>query len=421
MQRIIKHATAEQPERRPTLPQILDAMRQQEALIPGVDTAVYDYLADGYFEDVRKWAKRSDLALLGRPRDFSVGSGPDGRVRRARDLFRQMKGADLAEAARMAREAAEIGYPPGMYLYATALRQGKGVPKNEEDRLMWIQRAVWKGDPRATYALGVHRLDHEKKEAEGLDLLKNAAKSDCPAISADAHHTIARYYEGKGDVANAKEWYFLASEKGSPAGCIDFARTLLEEKFGAIEYDEGLRRLEQAASKGSPEAMFMLGTLYREGKVFTKDLPKAADFLERAAEKNYVDAYYWLGVLYFPDDKGVSTVRPPGGQNPRDRAVDFYERAVAAGDLKAKHNYGTVLFHGKHGIHRDLARASRLWKEAADAGFAQSAYRFAECAENGFGMVRHGATANEYYRRATQGGYRGPKERLKSLMESSSS
>jgi TPR repeat protein len=392
MSKIVKHCIAADPAKRPTLPQILYAIRSNPDFLPEIDHNVYDSVAEVYFERVYRYAKPCDKELYDRPVDqpVSVDADPAALIRQARELYRNRKPAD---ALPFVRKAAEANFPEGLYLYGMALLAGTGVPHDKPKGLEFLRKAADRNNSYATYQLGSILM--ETDPTRGLELLKRVARGFDP-VSADATHLIARYYEMTAkDYRQARDRYSSAHEKGCIAGTVDYARVLLDERFGPVDAGEAFSVLQRAASRQSADAMFSLGSLYREGKGCDKDLQQAADWYERAAELQFAPAYLRLALLYMPNDAGTSLAKPPYGGQPLERALEYYEKAVEAKDVPAKHNLAVILFIGKGGVQKDQTRAQQLWKEAADEGFAASQVRYAECIEK---MDR--GLAIEYYRMA---------------------
>jgi TPR repeat protein len=214
----------------------------------------------------------------------------------------------------------------------------------------------------------------------------------------DALPMDARNHENGGRFAVAGETYRRAADMGSDADAVDYARTLVEERFGEEDREEAIRRLEQAAAKGSPIAMFQLGAYYRDGRVCERDIPKALDYYVRAAELRYIPACLRAAVLLMPNAAGSA----PSGRPNAEKAIRLYEMAVEAGDESAMHNYAVVLSGQMGEQYADTKRAVELWKKAADKGIAAAQFRYGECAEKGIEMPADVGTACHYYRLAAE-------------------
>jgi len=82
--------------------------------------------------------------------------------------------------------AAQAGDPASERYYADLLREGAGVPKDEQAALEWYERAAKHQDTGAMYALGNILLDRNTQgdEARGLGWIQQAArKGDSRAIA----------------------------------------------------------------------------------------------------------------------------------------------------------------------------------------------------------------------------------------------
>jgi TPR repeat protein len=60
---------------------------------------------------------------------------------------------------------------------------------------------------------------------------------------------------------------------------------------------------------------------------------------------------------------------------------------------------GVVLFQGKV-LDKDLATAAKLYKKAADMGYAPAQYNYAKCAESGQGIAKNIAASKMYLQKA---------------------
>jgi len=65
---------------------------------------------------------------------------------------------------------------------------------------------------------------------------------------------------------------------------------------------------------------------------------------------------------------------------------------------------GVVLFQGKV-LDKDLATAAKLYKKAADMGFAPAQYNYAKCAEFGHGIPKNMALSKQYLQKAAAQNY----------------
>jgi len=93
---------------------------------------------------------------------------------------------DVARAHLWCSVAAQAGDPPSERYYADLLREGEGVPRDEQAAREWYEKAVKHGDTGSLYVLGNILLGSNTPgdEARGLSLIQEAArKGDSRAIA----------------------------------------------------------------------------------------------------------------------------------------------------------------------------------------------------------------------------------------------
>jgi localization factor PodJL len=113
--------------------------------------------------------------------------------------------------------AAELGDPAAAFEIGTRLAEGRGVPANLEQALVWFERAARTGLVPAQFRLG---SAYEKGEgtprdpARARDLYTAAAQQG----HAKAMHNLAVLYaegiDGKPDYANAVQWFRRSAQFG---------------------------------------------------------------------------------------------------------------------------------------------------------------------------------------------------------------
>ena len=115
---------------------------------------------------------------------------------------------------------------------------------------------------------------------------------------------------------------------------------------------------EKLAQAGNPDAMYEIGRMYERGRGTEPDMQKAIQWYERALAKGQNDARAHLGVLYF-EGSGVK----------RDlkRAVSLIQPAAEKGNPTAQYYLGHMYESGE-GLRRDLDQAIHWYKKAAASG-----------------------------------------------------
>lgn len=175
--------------------------------------------------------------------------------------------ADLAKAAQLFRQAADMGHSGAMTALGAAYSFGRGVNRNDAAALEWQGRASRLGNSDAMYR-------------QGLIYLAGRGVPANMTLAADWIHQASTR-------ENAKAMFMLAllyeDGDGVPASMVEMTNWL-----------------EAAARLGHTESMFTLGHIYIEGEdgVIAKDVYKAEDYWLAAAKAGHVGAMNELAEFY---------------------------------------------------------------------------------------------------------------------------
>lgn len=131
------------------------------------------------------------------------------------------------------------------------------------------------------------------------------------------------------------------------------------DAYNTGRYAEAFRLLRAAADHGDAQAKVNLGYLYVRGQGVLPSRAEALRLYRAAADQGDGEAMNALGYNY---QHGNSIIAPDIGA-----AVDWYCRAVQAGNPRAMNNLA-LLFSQGLGVPRDEAEARSLWRQSADAG-----------------------------------------------------
>lgn len=130
--------------------------------------------------------------------------------------------------------------------------------------------------------------------------------------------------------------------------------------------------LYRSTTRMMPQAEYQLGMMYRNGVLSDPPIPdyfRAAFYFQHAIESGQcdADAYYQLGRLYFT----------PTGDFPKDfrLAEKYFLLAAEKGSKEAHSKLGLIYEYGL--TDRDIHKAVRYHKTAAEYGIAVSAYHLA--------------------------------------------
>ena len=174
-----------------------------------------------------------------------------------------------------------------------------------------------------------------------------------------------------------------------------------EAWLGVVQLDrgatrEGLRHIQHAADAGSPEGLHRLGLVYAEGTAGTpRDEAKAVALFEKAAAAGHVRAQINLGILYMRG-QGI----------PRDlvQARAWLEKAAATGDPQALYSLGRAMSEGEGQAAPDPVRAADLFKRASEQGHALASLRYGLALSEGIGVKRDPAAAQKILMQARDNG-----------------
>lgn len=199
-----------------------------------------------------------------------------------------------------------------------------------------------------------------------------------------------RYHEGDGvvqDYARAAALMEQAAEAGLP----DAQAYLGGYYFTGLGVERdlalALQWLEAAARSGDPAHLHDLAQVLESNAA---TLARAVDLYERAVAAGHGPSMVSLGVLY-QEGKGVA--------QDIDRARTLYEGPAADGNGRALNNLGLLYVRGT-GVDQDYGHAAQLFAAAAERGVQEAMTNLGVLYENGFGVPLDEARAAALYRMA---------------------
>lgn len=199
---------------------------------------------------------------------------------------------DPARAARLYRQAADLGSAEAMRRLAGLYGRGLGAPTDLAAQTAWLRRAAEAGDTLAMFALSNrYRNDADPaNDAEGELWSRRSAANQITAPPRLAYRV---------------EDLTPAALAGDAAAMRELG-TLYGSGLGVITPDpaQAFHWYSRAAERGDPFAMAQLGLLYRDGKGAPRDVAKGLDWLTRSAQAGAPIAMYHLYHTY-SDGEGV--------------------------------------------------------------------------------------------------------------------
>ena len=174
-----------------------------------------------------------------------------------------------------------------------------------------------------------------------------------------------------------------------------------EAWLGAVQLDrgadrEGLRHIQHAAEAGSSEGAHRLALVYAQGLAGTpRDEKRAVELFEKAAAAGHVRAQINLGILY---------MRGQGVPADLVQARAWLEKAAASGDPQALYTLGRALSESAGQAIADPVRAADLYRRAAEKGNALAGLRYGLALSEGNGVKRDPVAAQRWLIQAQESG-----------------
>lgn len=162
---------------------------------------------------------------------------------------------------------------------------GKGVKKDKEESLSWLERSASNGNLKAMVHLGWLYYDadkpfHDNKKA--VEWYRRAADNG----SIEANYFLGwHYFNGIGVDRNARRAEALfrkAAEKGHANAAYEFAQIIRWETGGEAKLQEAIKWYRKAAEGGVAIAQFEMGDFYFHGDGVKEDYVTALDWFIKA-------------------------------------------------------------------------------------------------------------------------------------------
>ena len=226
---------------------------------------------------------------------------------------------------------AEQGNAGAQYNLGLMFANGQGVPKDEQQAMVWYRQAADKGDADAQYNLGL------------------------------------MYFYGQGaqkDVQQAAIWFRKSAEQGNATAQHNLG-VLFDNGQGVLKDDQqAVIWYRKAAEQGYAGAQFNLGSMYENGQGVPKDDQQAVIWYRKAAEQGYAGAQFSLGQKYLFGE---------GVRKDDQQALEWFRKAAEQGDVPAQYNLGVTYFKGE-GVRKDDQQALEWFRKAAEQGNAPAQY-----------------------------------------------
>lgn len=309
---------------------------------------------------------------------------------------------DQAAGVKWFEKAAAAKNPEGQFMLGMAYAMGWGGLKRDHAKgFPYFEQAARSGHALAATMCGMILEDGALGKPDlvrAAFYFKEAAKHNEPRAM-----THLGYFalEGKGGVKKderaAVDWFTTAAHHGHVEAVRMLALFHIDGVYGVEKNEkEGARLLHIASDAGDLHAKLLLARAYRVGKWGVhENAEKSTRLLRELAKDGDVPSMVQLAAAY-RDGIGIAPNAP--------LAVEWWEKAVAAGSTEAMITYGLALKMGEKGISKDETRAYRLFEQAAAKGDTFGMIMLAACMKDGTGGVKDPKKAFELLAAAEKAG-----------------
>ena len=171
---------------------------------------------------------------------------------------------------------------------------------------------------------------------------------------------------------------------------------LAQNNNAILTFDEAKQLADQGDAFGEAVAAFH----YSIGWQTEKNLEQAVKYAKSSAEKKNPLGLFRLGSF---------TLSGEGLEKNEEVGLALQDEALTGLNEMEGNPYsitalGVVLFQGKV-LDQDQATAAKLYKKAADMGYAPAQYNYAKCAESGQGIAKNIAASKMYLQKAAAQNY----------------
>ena len=337
---------------------------------------------------------------------------------------------DKSKAVQLWEIAANKDHSRAAEYLGECYRDGDGVEVDVAKAIAWFEKAKDLGNTKACIKLG---LAYDKDGFAGTDYVKAVGyyKEAYDNGSADGACCLACMYENgwgvEQNVHKAFELYKFAADNGSARGMAKTGMLLHDGDGTPKNIKQAIEYFEKAKTAGWKDADNLLAFVYKKVDSPDVDPKKAFEFNLERAEKGDVEAQYhvyeayWNGVGVEEDhDKADIWLKKAadGGHTISQAlmgfqemlfgdasiAVQYWEKASAAGHLKATSDLAGVYLDGADGVPMNKARAIELYKKAADAGFGEAQGSLGVCYATGNGVPKNDYEAFRWFSMAAEQG-----------------
>ncbi|KAI0319935.1 HCP-like protein [Amylostereum chailletii] len=286
--------------------------------------------------------------------------------------------------------------PPAPILDHSHLRPGNQAALLSHERTLELYRANAKKtqDPDLQFELAVFMVDASKTfpvptPTPGNVIQVEKALDKRDELVKEATSLLKR----NADRGHMPSQYFLADCYANGIGT----------NKNRQDFDRAFPLFILAAKHGHPDAAYRAGTCCENGWGCRRESAKAVQFYRKAAASLHPGAMYRLGIAELNGELGLS-------KSPKE-GVKWLKRSAEHATAEFPHALHELALLHERGIDNvvfvDYEYAAELLAQAAELGYAPSAYRLGECYEYGkMGCPQDPALSIHYYNIAAQQNHR---------------
>ena len=211
------------------------------------------------------------------------------------------------------------------------------------------------------------------------------------ALSVDEACMLGSGYHDQKDYAKAYSFFLQAAEQGDALGCAWVG--FYYENGYAVETseEEACRWYEKAAALGNAYAANARGQIAKRHDDYAAALP----FFTQAADAGNDDARATLGWMYF---------NGRGAERDYQKSRDYYLLSAQSGNAESMHRLGELYESYFPDVDFPERIAMSWYEQSALLGNAASMYHMGVFCEQGKGVTKDLARAEEWYLKAIEGG-----------------
>ena len=277
--------------------------------------------------------------------------------------------------------------PSGPILDHSHLRPGNQAALLSHDRTLELYRANAKKtqDPDLQFEFAVFMIDASKTMPMPVPTPGNVMEVEkAEQKREDLIREAMALLKRLADRGHMPSQYFLADCYANGIGTHKSRQ----------DFDRAFPLFVLAAKHGHPDAAYRAGTCCENGWGCRRESAKAIQFYKKSAAAGHPGALYRLGIAYLNGELGLS-------KSPRE-GVSYLKRSAEHATAEFPHALHELALLHERGIDNvlfvDYEYSAELLAQAAELGYAPSAYRLGECYEYGkMGCPQDPALSIHYY------------------------